>query len=50
MKLISFFLIILLYFSNAYSNVESDFELWKKEFKAFALENGVSENTYLKTI
>ena len=50
MKLISFFLIILLYFSNAYSNVESDFELWKKEFKAFALENGVSEKTYLKTI
>jgi len=50
MKLISFFLIILLYFSNAYSNVESDFELWKKEFKTFALENGVSEKTYLKTI
>src|SRR6056300_740801 len=50
MKLISFFLIILLYFSNAYSNLESDFELWKKEFKSFALENGVSENTYLKTI
>ena len=50
MKLISFFLIILLYFSNAYSNVESDFELWKKEFKAFALANGVSEKTYLKTI
>jgi membrane-bound lytic murein transglycosylase B len=50
MKLISFFLIILLYFSNTYSNVESDFELWKKEFKAFALENGVSEKTYLKTI
>ena len=50
MKLISFFLIILLYFSNAYSNIESDFELWKKEFKAFALANGVSEKTYLKTI
>jgi len=50
MKLISFFLFILLYFSNAYSNVESDFELWKKEFKAFALANGVSEKTYLKTI
>ena len=50
MKLISFFLIIFLYFSNAYSNVESDFELWKKEFKTFALENGVSEKTYLKTI
>ena len=50
MKLISFFLIILLYFSNAYSNVESDFELWKKEFKVFALANGVSEKTYLKTI
>src|SRR6056300_495629 len=50
MKLISFFLIILLYFSNAYSNVESDFELWKKEFKGFALANGVSEKTYLKTI
>jgi len=50
MKLISFFLIILLYFSNAYSNLESDFELWKKEFKAFALANGVSEKTYLKTI
>ena len=50
MKLISFFLIILLYFSNAYSNVESDFELWKKEFKTFALANGVSEKTYLKTI
>ena len=50
MKLISFFLIILLYFSNAYSSVESDFELWKKEFKAFALANGVSEKTYLKTI
>ena len=50
MKLINFFLIIFLYFSNAYSNVESDFELWKKEFKAFALANGVSEKTYLKTI
>src|SRR5210317_2627251 len=50
MKLINFFLIIFLYFSNAYSNVESDFELWKKEFKAFAFANGVSEKTYLKTI
>ena len=50
MRLISFFLLILFYSFNAYSNIDTEFEKWKKEFKIFALANGVSEKTYLKTI
>ena len=50
MKLISFFLIFLFYSFGAYSNNDSDFEQWKKEFKIYVLANGVSEETYLKTI
>ena len=50
MKLISFFLIFLFYSFGAYSDNDADFEQWKKEFKIYALANGVSEETYLKTI
>jgi len=50
MKLISFFLIFLFYSFSAYSDNDADFEQWKKEFKIYALANGVSEETYLKTI
>ena len=50
MRLISFFLLILFYSFNAYSNIDTEFEKWKNEFKIFALANGVSEKTYLKTI
>ena len=50
MRLISFFLLTLFYSFNAYSNIDTEFEKWKNEFKIFALANGVSEKTYLKTI
>ena len=51
MKKISFLFIISLFFtSNLYANIETEFENWKKSFKIRALENNISEETFIKTM
>tara|TARA_B100000989_G_scaffold204805_1_gene155034 strand:+ start:928 stop:1929 length:1002 start_codon:yes stop_codon:yes gene_type:complete len=47
MKLIShIFFLLLLSISYGYSNDESDFKVWKKNFKKVALKNNISEKTF----
>ena len=47
MKLISILILILtLFISNSYSDNNLEFENWKKTFKAVALKNNISENTF----
>ena len=47
MKLIKVILIILtLGFASAFSDSQSDFNLWKKKFKKIALQNEISEKTF----
>ena len=47
MKLLSILILILtLFISNSYSENNLEFENWKKTFKAVALKNNISENTF----
>ena len=47
MKLVSILILILtLLISNSYSENNLEFETWKKTFKAVALKNNISENTF----
>ena len=47
MKLVSILILILtLFISNSYSENNLEFENWKKTFKAVALKNNISENTF----
>ena len=47
MKLVSILILILtLFISNSYSENNLEFETWKKTFKAVALKNNISENTF----
>ena len=51
MKKISLLFIISLFFtSNLFANIENEFENWKKSFKIRALENNISEETFIKTM
>ena len=47
MKLVSILILILtLFIHNSYADNNSEFENWKKTFKAVALKNNISENTF----
>jgi len=47
MKLVSTFILILtLFIHNSYADNNLEFENWKKTFKAVALKNNISENTF----
>ena len=47
MKLVSILILILtLFIHNAYADNNLEFENWKKTFKAVALKNNISENTF----
>ena len=47
MKLVSIFILILTLFThNSYADNNLEFENWKKTFKAVALKNNISENTF----
>jgi len=47
MKLVSIFILILtLFMHNSYAENNLEFENWKKNFKAVALKNNISENTF----
>ena len=47
MKLVSILIFILtLFISNSYADNNLEFENWKKNFKAVALKNNISENMF----
>ena len=47
MRTIKFLMLILLFvFTNVYSDVIYDFEIWKSNFKTLALQNNISEKTF----
>ena len=47
MKLVSILILILtLFIQNSYADNDLKFENWKKSFKAVALKNNISENTF----
>jgi membrane-bound lytic murein transglycosylase B len=47
MKLIKYFLIIIIFSFNAvYSDTDTKFQEWKKDFKKVALQNDISEETF----
>ena len=47
MKLVSILILILtLFIHNSYADNNSEFENWKKTFKAVALKNNISENIF----
>ena len=47
MKLVSILILILtLFIHNSYADNNLEFENWKKTFKAVALKNNISENTF----
>tara|TARA_B100001250_G_C19778828_1_gene780883 strand:+ start:769 stop:1767 length:999 start_codon:yes stop_codon:yes gene_type:complete len=51
MKIINLFIFItILYFSPNLSSAEPDFDQWKKNFKIYALEKGISQGTLNKAI
>ena len=51
MKLIKFFIIfILITFSKVYADINTEFEVWKKNFKKIALKNNISESTFDMTM
>ncbi|MBD1140693.1 lytic murein transglycosylase [Pelagibacterales bacterium SAG-MED39] len=51
MKQISiFFLCFILSSVNVSSDINSDFDIWKNEFKKRALENDISEETFIKAM
>ena len=51
MKIIKYLLIIIFTFStNAYADINIEFENWKKSFKKIALKNNISEKTFDKVM
>jgi len=51
MKIINYALIILLVFNtNVCADINAKFENWKKDFKKVALENNISEKTFVKAM
>ena len=51
MKLINYiFIIIILSFTQSLANSQSDFLVWKKNFKKVALQNNISEKTFDKVM
>ncbi len=45
-----FFVLFFIFTSNAFANIDIDFENWKKDFKIKAIKNKISEETLDKTI
>ena len=51
MKLANLIFVLLFFFTaNSNSNVNNDFDIWKKNFKLVALKNGISEKTFDMTM
>ena len=51
MKIINLFIFFtILFFSANLNSAELDFDLWKKNFKKYALEKGISQVTLNKAI
>ena len=51
MKITKYLLIILLSFNiNSFADINSEFEIWKKDFKKTALQNNISEKTFDKVM
>ena len=51
MKIIKYLFVVLLIFnSNVYADINTEFENWKKNFKKIALANNISEKTFDKVM
>jgi membrane-bound lytic murein transglycosylase B len=47
MKIIKYFIILFIFFSNNTSSANDDsFSVWLKNFKIYALKNNISESTF----